>query len=250
MKLSQRVALVTGASRGIGRAIALRLASEGADLALVARSEGALSEVAQQVERMGRRVVVLPVDVTQSEAVKASVEKTVDKLGRLDILVNNAGVTKDSLLLRMTDQAWDDVLNVDLRGVFLFCRAAARPLLKSPAGRIIMISSVVGILGNAGQANYASAKAGLIGLTKSLAKEMGGRGVTVNCVCPGFIETDMTAGLPEEVRQRALRAIPAARIGKVEDIAEAIAFLSSDQASYITGVVLPVDGGMSLGSLG
>jgi len=250
VKLSQRVALVTGASRGIGRAIALRLASEGADLALVARSEGALSEVAQQVERMGRRVVVLPVDVTQSEAVKASVEKTVDKLGRLDILVNNAGVTKDSLLLRMTDQAWDDVLNVDLRGVFLFCRAAARPLLKSPAGRIIMISSVVGILGNAGQANYASAKAGLIGLTKSLAKEMGGRGVTVNCVCPGFIETDMTAGLPEEVRQRALRAIPAARIGKVEDIAEAIAFLSSDQASYITGVVLPVDGGMSLGSLG
>ena len=248
--LQDRVALVTGASRGIGREIALELARRGADVALVARSEAALADTAAAVEQVGRRALALPLDVADGERVKEGVGKTVDRLGRLDILVNNAGLTRDGLLMRMSDDDWEQVLAVDLKGPFLFCRAAARPLRKSQAGRIVNISSVVGLMGNAGQANYAAAKAGMFGLTRSLAKELGGPKLTVNAVAPGFVETEMTASLPDKIRQNALGAIPAQRFGTAGDIASVVAFLCEDGASYVTGTVIPVDGGMSLGSIG
>lgn len=248
--LQGRVALVTGASRGIGRSIATHLAGAGADVAVLARSEDALKETASAIQDLGRKALVLAMDVTDGEAVKAAVRRVTTELGGLDILVNNAGLTKDGLLIRMSDEDWDQVLGVDLRGVFMLCRAAARHLRKSPAGRIVNISSVVGLIGNAGQVNYAAAKAGLHGLTMSLAKELGSKGVTVNAVCPGFIETEMTAGLKAEVRDRVLQQVPVARLGQPEDIANVVTFLCGDGASYVTGAVLAVDGGISLGSIG
>jgi 3-oxoacyl-[acyl-carrier protein] reductase len=248
--LTDRVALVTGASRGIGRAIAVNLARQGANVALVARSAEALAETRGAIEGLGRRALVFPLDVADPGAVNEAVSGTAGELGGLDILVNNAGLTRDGLLMRMSDEDWDQVLNVDLKGVFYFCRAAARILRKSEAGRIINISSVVGMVGNAGQVNYAAAKAGIFGLTRSLAKELGSRGITVNAIAPGFIDTDMTSGLPEEIRANSLRAIPLRRFGTVEDIAEVVAFLCGDAGSYVTGAVIPVDGGMSLGTIG
>lgn len=250
LPLAGRVALVTGASRGIGRAIASRLAADGADVGIVARSADALAATRADIEAKGRRCFVLPLDVADGAAVTEAVKKFAADAGRLDILVNNAGVTKDGLLMRMSDEDWDTVLDVDLKGVFHFCRAAARPLAKSPAGRIVNVSSIVGMIGNAGQSNYAAAKAGLFGFTRSLAKELAGRKVTANVVCPGFIETDMTAGLPDAMKTQSLGQIPLGRFGAGDDIANVVAFLCSDGAGYVTGSVLPVDGGLAIGGFG
>ena len=250
MPLMGRVAIVTGASRGIGRAIAARLARDGADVAIVARSVEALAATKAEVEAAGHRALVLAVDVADSKAVTDAVKRAAEELGRLDILVNNAGVTKDGLLMRMSDEDWDLVVDTDLKGVFHFCRAACRPLTKSPAGRIVNVSSIVGIIGNAGQCNYAAAKAGLFGLTRSLAKELGGRKVTANVVCPGFIDTDMTKDLPAEIRTKSLGQIPVGRFGGGDDIAGVVAFLCSDSAAYVTGTVIPVDGGLAIGGFG
>jgi len=245
-----RVAIVTGASRGIGRAIAQRLATDGADVALVARTVEALAATQQAVAATGRRTLTLSIDVADGKAVTDAIKRVADELGRIDIVVNNAGLTRDTLVMRMSDEDWDAVVDVDLKGVFHVCRAALRPLLKSPAGRIVNISSIVGMIGNAGQANYAAAKSGLFGLTRSLAKELGGRKVTANAVCPGFIETDMTAGLSAEIKQNSLRSIPLGRLGTGEDVAALVAFLCSDAAGYVTGTVIPVDGGLAIGGFG
>jgi 3-oxoacyl-[acyl-carrier protein] reductase len=250
LALAGRIAIVTGASRGIGRAIARRLAADGADVAVVARSVDALGEVRDEVAALGRRCSVQSVDVADGEAVRESVQRVVAELGRLDILVNNAGITRDGLLMRMSDEDWDAVIDVDLKGVFHFCRAAVRTLSKSPSGRIVNVSSIVGIIGNAGQANYAAAKAGLFGFTRSLAKELGGRRVTANVVAPGFIETDMTAALTDELKQRWTERVPVGRLGCAADVASVVSFLCSDDASYVTGTVIPVDGGLAIGGFG
>lgn len=243
-----RVALVTGGSRGIGRAITLRLARDGIAVAVNYRgSAGAAAEIVAQIEAGGGRAIALGGDVSTSAGAGQLIGDTVTQLGRLDILVNNAGITRDNLTLRMSEDDWDAVLATNLKGAFLCSKAALRPLLKvRESGRIISISSVVGIVGNAGQANYAAAKAGLIGLTKSLAKEVASRGITVNAVAPGFINTDMTAALGTEMAAAALKAIPLGRFGEAIDIAETVAFLASPAARYITGQVLSVDGGMAM----
>lgn len=242
----KRVAIVTGASRGIGRAIAEALAADGVDVVLAARNAEALAAVQAGIEKSGGSASVATVDMMDGDAVEALVKDTAKDKGRLDILVNNAGITRDGLVMRMKDADWDDVLNVNLRGIFVACRAASRIMMRARAGRIINITSVVGLSGNAGQVNYASAKAGLIGLTKSLAKELGSRGVTVNAVAPGYIETDMTAALSDDVKTGLLGAIPLGRLGSGADIAAAVRFLASDAAGYITGEVLRVDGGMAM----
>ncbi len=243
-----RVALVTGGSRGIGRAIALRLAQDGIAVAVNYRGNAeAAAVIVAQIEAAGGRALALGGDVATGAGAAKLVADTVAGLGRLDILVNNAGITRDNLTLRMSEEDWDAVLSTNLKGAFLCAKAALRPLLKARGnGRIISISSVVGIVGNAGQANYAAAKAGLIGLTKSLAREVASRGITVNSVAPGFINTDMTAALGAELAAGALKAIPLGHFGEAEDIAEAVAFLASPAARYITGQVLSVDGGMAM----
>ncbi len=248
--LAGRVALVTGASRGIGRAIAGRLAADGADVAIVARSVEALAASRAEIEAAGRRCFPLAVDVADGAGVTEAVKRLVAEAGRLDIVVNTAGVPRDGWLMRMSDEDGDAVMASALKGVFLVCRAAARPLAKSPAGRIVNISSIVGMIGNAGQANYAAAKAGLFGFTRSLAKELAGRKVTANVICPGFIETDMTAVLPEAMKQQSLGQIPLGRFGAGADIAALVAFLCSDAAGYVTGTVIPVDGGLAIGGFG
>ena len=248
--LAGRVAIVTGASRGIGRAIAVQLARDGADVALVTRTTEALAATKTAVELAGRRAALLALDVADGKAVTEGVKRVAEELGRLDIVVNNAGLTKDGLVMRMSDEDWNAVIDVDLKGVFHFCRASLRALLKSPAGRIVNISSIVGMIGNAGQANYAAAKSGLFGFTCFLAKELGGRRVTANAVCLGFIVTDMTAGLGAEICEKSLRSIPLGRFGSGEDIAALVAFLCSDAASYVTGAVIPVDGGLAIGGFG
>jgi len=242
----RRVALVTGASRGIGRAIALRLAQSGRRVALISRSEGPLSEVRAQIQDAGGDADIWPVDVANPAALASAVDDVASRMGRLDILVNNAGVTRDGLALRMSDEDWDAVLDINLKAAFVACRAAARTMMRGKFGRIVNIGSTSGVVGNAGQANYAAAKAGLIGLTRALARELGGKGVTANVIAPGFIETDMTSGLPEQVRERVLDATAIRRLGAPDDIAEAVAYVASDGAGYLTGQVICVDGGLTM----
>lgn len=243
-QLTNQIAVVTGAGRGIGRAIALKFAAEGADVVCVSRTAENSEKVAQEVRSAGRRAWAMAVDVADAAAVNAAAEKILSEAGRVDVLVNNAGVTRDGLLMRMSDADWDTVMNTNLKGAFLFTRAFSRAFLKQRAGRIINVASVIGLVGNAGQANYAASKAALMGFTKSVAKEFGSRGVTVNALAPGFIETDMTAVLSEQLRADVLKTIPLGKLGQAEDIAEAALFLASPGAKYITGQVLTVDGGM------
>jgi len=238
--------VVTGASRGIGRAIALRLARDGRHVVLVSRSSGPLSEVKSQIEEFGGSASVCAVDVGDSKAWHSAVEGIASERGRLDILVNNAGITRDNLVLRMSDEEFDEVIRVNLNSAFVACRASARAMMKGRFGRIVNIASTSGVVGNAGQANYAAAKAGLIGMTKSLARELGGKGVTANVIAPGFIETDMTKDLPTEVRDRVLQGMALKRLGTPEDIASAVAFVTSDDAGFLTGQVICVDGGLTM----
>lgn len=247
MMLAGKIALVTGGSRGIGRAIAIELAKSGADVAInYAGSEGAAREVAQEIEQLGRRAMIVQANVAESDAVQAMVKEVQEKFERIDILVNNAGITRDNLLMRMKDEEWDDVINTNLKGVYNCIKAVTRPMMKQRNGRIINITSVVGVLGNAGQANYVAAKAGVIGLTKSVAREFASRNITVNAVAPGFIQTDMTDKLGEDIKEQLMQQIPLARLGQPEDIARAVRFLASDDASYMTGQTLHVNGGMAM----
>ena len=245
--LTGKVALVTGASRGIGRATALELAASGAAVVVNYRSGAEAAEaVAQEIVAAGGRASAVQGDVADGAASDRLVKAATDTYGSLDILVNNAGITRDNLLLRMKDDEWDAVLNTNLRGDYLISKAALRPMIRARRGRIINISSVVGLMGNAGQANYAAAKAGLIGFTKSLAREVASRNITANVVAPGFVETDMVATLDDATREGILGAIPLARLGEARDIARVIVFLASDAAAYVTGQTLAVDGGMTM----
>ena len=239
-----KIAVVTGAARGIGQAIALKLASGGADVAVCDLQVEWLDETVKAVEALGRKALPLAVDVGNGEAVNACIDAVIKAFGRIDIMINNAGITKDTLLIRMSEEQWDDVLRVNLKGVFLFSRAVAKPMMRQRSGAIVNIASIVGLIDGAGQCNYSASKAGVIALTKSTAKELASRGVRANAVAPGFIKSKMTDALPEEVRSNYLGLIPMARFGETEDIAKAVAFLASDEASYITGQVLSVNGGM------
>lgn len=243
-QLANQIAVVTGAGRGIGRAIALKFAAEGADVVCVSRTAENSEKAAAEVRALGRRAWPHAVDVADAAAVAAAGEKILAETGRVDILVNNAGVTRDGLLMRMSEADWDTVLDTNLKGAFLFTKTFTRAFVKQRSGRIINVASVIGLIGNAGQANYAASKAALIGFTKSVARELASRGITVNAVAPGFIETDMTAGLKEEQRTELLKAIPLNNFGQPEDIANAALFLACPSTRYITGQVLTVDGGM------
>ena len=247
--LKGQVAIVTGASRGIGRAIAAELASEGANLVLTARGvEGVEAAAAALAEdHPDGRFLPVGCDVSNWDSVRELIDRTVEEFEKIDFLVNNAGITRDNLVMRMKKEEWDDVLAANLTGVFNTCRLAARQMLRQRSGRIVNITSVVGLLGNAGQVNYAASKGGIISLTYSLAREMASRGVLVNAVAPGFIETDMTAAMPEAAREAMAEGIPLARIGKPEEISSLVAFLCGPGASYITGEVIRVDGGLAIG---
>ena len=236
-----RVALVTGATRGIGRAVALALADCGAKVIGTATSETGAAQISEALGDKGRGIVL---NVTDAEASKAAVEAIVAEFGRIDILVNNAGITRDMLAMRLSDEAWDAVIETNLTAVFRLTRAVLRPMMKQRFGRIINMSSVVGAMGNAGQANYAAAKAGMIGLTKTLARELAGRGVTVNAVAPGFVRTEMTAAMSEDALKQGVSTVPMGRMAEPEEIAEAVCFLAGDRAAYITGTVLSVNGGL------
>ena len=249
LPLKGQVAVVTGASRGIGRSIAMKLASEGADLVLSARGGEGVEAAAAAVreECPDCRVLPLGCDVSDRDSVPALIERTVEEFDRLDFLVNNAGITRDNLVLRMKQEEWDAVIATNLTGVFNTCRLAARQMLRQRSGRIINITSVVGLFGNAGQVNYAASKGGIISLSYSLAREMASRGVLVNAVAPGFIETDMTAAMSDEAREAMAESIPLSRVGKPEEISSVVAFLCGPGASYITGEVIRVDGGLATG---
>lgn len=241
-------ALVTGASRGIGRAIAIALAEGGADVAVnYAGSEAAAAQTAAAIEALGRRALLIKANVGKVAEFDAMVAQMVSEWGGIDILVNNAGITRDNLIMRMKEAEFDEVIETNLKGVFNGVKAVTRPMMKQRSGRIINISSVVGALGNPGQVNYVAAKAGVIGLTKASARELASRGITVNCVAPGFIQTDMTDKLPEEMKEQLGNQIPLAKLGRPEDIAAAVRFLASDAATYMTGQTLHVDGGMYMG---
>ncbi len=245
--LTGKAALVTGAGRGIGKEIALTLAKEGADIALNYNgSKEAAEETAMQIEGIGRKVILLPCNVSDFQACGAMVEQAEKEFGKIDILVNNAGITKDNLLLRMTEEEFNMVLDVNLKGSFYTIRHITKQMLKRRYGRIINLSSISGVIGNVGQANYCASKAGIIGLTKSAARELASRNITVNAIAPGFIDTDMTAVLSDNVKEGLLAQIPMRRFGSVKDIAETAAFLASDKAAYITGQVIQVNGGMAM----
>ena len=242
-----RAAVVTGGSRGIGRAVCVALAKQGCNVVVnYCHGEAAAAETAALCKELGVEVVTVQADVSTAEGCKKLFEEAVNAFGRVDILVNNAGVTRDNLILRLSEEDFDTVLNANLKGAFLCCKEAARRMVRQRYGRIVNLSSVVGLRGNAGQTNYSASKAGLIGLTKSLAKELASRNVTVNAVAPGFIDTDMTAAMTESAKTATLAAIPMQRLGAPEDVARAVAFLASDAAAYITGQVLAVDGGMAM----
>lgn len=245
MNLEGKVAIVTGSGRGIGRAVAMKLASLGANIVIndIPSSEAA-DETAKEIEAMGRQTLVCKGDVRSFDDVREMVNKTIEKFGKIDILINNAGITRDGLIMRMSEADFDDVIAINLKGAFNCVKAVTRPMMKQRSGAIVNMASVVGVMGNAGQANYSASKAGLIGLTKSTAKELASRGIRSNAVAPGFIESAMTDKLSDEVKQEYFKAIPLARLGKAEDIANAVAFLVSDEASYITGQVLHIDGGL------
>ena len=242
----KRVAVVTGASRGIGLAIARRLAAQDRHVVLMARNQEKLEAAKAEIEADGGSASVKAGDVSDHDGLAKAIEEIADEFGRLDILVNNAGITRDGLILRMSDEQFDEVVNVNLRSVFVTCRAAARPMMRGKWGRIINIGSVSGIIGNQGQSNYATAKAGVVGLTKSIARELAGKKITANVVAPGFIETDMTDVLPPQVKDHAKGLTPLKRFGQVNEIAEAVAYFASEDASYTTGQVLAVDGGMTM----
>jgi len=244
LQLEGQVALVTGSGRGIGRAIALALAEHGANVVVNDVMAESAQQVAAEIEARGVAAMSAVADITSEDEVKAMVTAVMDRFGQIDILVNNAGITQDNLLMRMSEEQWDAVLTVNLKGAFLCTKAVARPMVKARRGRIINIASVVGLTGNVGQANYSSSKGGLIALTKSTAQELGSRGITCNAVAPGFIETEMTARLSDEARQQMLGRIPLGRPGQPEDVAAAVVFLAGPEAAYITGQVLTVDGGM------
>jgi 3-oxoacyl-[acyl-carrier protein] reductase len=247
MSLEGKVALVTGAGRGIGRAITEELARRGADVALADRLLDVAEQSAREIaESMGRRTIALPVDVSDLESAKALVEKAIEHFGKIDILVNNAGITRDNLIMRMDEAEWDAVIDINLKGAWNCSKAVIRSMMKQRYGRIVNISSVSGLAGQAGQTNYSASKAGLIGFTKALAREVASRQITVNAVAPGFVPTALTVDLPEELKDAMMKITPLGRMGKPEEIAFAVAFFASDEAGYITGQVLSVDGGMMM----
>ena len=250
MDFTGKVAIVTGSGRGIGKAIAMKLAENGATLVINDLGDSAPAEqTVAEIKNLNRQAMAIMADVSSSVDVTKMMETAIATYGKVDILVNNAGITRDQLTMKMTDEEWDKVLAVDLKSVFLCTRAVLRPMLKQRSGRIISMSSVAGIIGNAGQANYAAAKAGIIGFTRTIAKEVASRGITVNAIAPGFIDTPMTETLPAERKQALLANIPLGYLGTPRDIAETVAFLASEEARYITGQVITVDGGISLGKL-
>ncbi len=242
----QRIAFITGASRGIGRAIATRLAADGRCVVLCSRSEAPLNDLKAEIEANGGSASVRACDISDSASFAKAIEDTFSEFGRLDILVNNAGITRDNLLLRMSDEEWDDVINTNLRSVFVACRAAARPMMKGRFGRIVNIASTSGLVGNTGQANYAAAKSALTGFTKSVARELGSKNITANVIAPGFINTDMTKNLPEQVIEHVKGLVSTKRLGEPEDIAAAVAYVTSDDAGFLTGQTIAVDGGMTM----
>jgi 3-oxoacyl-[acyl-carrier protein] reductase len=243
-QLENQIAVVTGAGRGIGRAIALKFAAQGADIAAVDLKTDFVQETVEEVRRLGRKAWAVAANVAEAASVEAAGEQILTEAGRVDILVNNAGITKDGLLMRMSEADWDAVLDINLKGTFLFTKAFSRTFVKQRSGRIINIASIIGLIGNAGQCNYAASKAGVIGFTKSVARELASRGVTANAIAPGFIETKMTEALGPEARAGLLKQIPLASLGQPEDVAEAALFFASPAARYVTGQVLAVDGGM------
>ncbi|MGD9488993.1 MAG: 3-oxoacyl-[acyl-carrier-protein] reductase [Calditrichaceae bacterium] len=244
MNLSGRVAIVTGSSRGIGKSIALELASRGANIVLSGRNKESLANVSEEIEKAGSEVLAIAGDVGDASDAQKLIDGAIEKFGKIDILINNAGITRDNLLLRMSEDDWDIVLKTNLKGAYNCIRSITKPYMKQRSGVIINITSVIGQVGNAGQVNYAASKAGIIGLTKSVAKELSGRNIRVNAVAPGFIETDMTGNLPSQVKDELLKSIPLAKLGQPEDVAKIVSFLVSDDAAYITGQVINVDGGM------
>jgi 3-oxoacyl-[acyl-carrier protein] reductase len=245
--LTGKIAVVTGGGTGIGRSIAIALAKNGADVVVINRSNiAAAEEVASEIVQLGQRSLALQGDVSKSADAENIVSQVLTSFGRIDILVNNAGTTRDTLLLRMSEDDWDVVLDTNLKGVFLVTKASLKPMVKQRQGKIITISSIMGLIGSAGQTNYSASKAGIIGFTRSLAKEVGARNIQVNCVAPGFIETAMTHGLNDEFRDKILKEIPAGRLGNVEDVAQAVLFLASSASDYITGQTLTVDGGLTV----
>ncbi|MCX5669622.1 MAG: 3-oxoacyl-[acyl-carrier-protein] reductase [Candidatus Omnitrophica bacterium] len=244
MRLKDKVALITGGARGIGQAIAMTFAKEGADIVVADVNLEIAQKTALDIEGLGRKAMALAMDVTNYDLVEEGINKILDKMGKVDILVNNAGITKDNLILRMSQADWDAVINVNLKGTFNCIKAVSRPMIKQRSGRIISIASIIGLIGNPGQANYAASKAGIIALTKTVAKELASRNINANAVAPGFIQTEMTAKLSEEIKKKMLEAIPLGKLGTPEDVAQVCLFLASPESSYITGQTITIDGGM------